>query len=239
MVLFGPGHYDFCRWDPPSSLEIAGYLPSGSGVTHEDIIIVTLKINLTAGNANPLEKVSFFDSYGSNKKRGLRESDMTALTLQNNEVRASACYRSHTWSSLRLTILTKILQAAGASWHLHGWRAFSGCEQARDRTLPLECREGVLRISVCTGKVVGLLKQNLHNLQENKLRVYSKKSDSASKEAVTVAFEKYVKCHFGNEVIGTPCKKPSDESVRYSLTEATRKRKLFQPIPELGTMQFA
>ena len=75
-----------CRWDPPSSLEIAGYLPSGSGVGHEDIIIVVLKINLTAGNTNPLEKVSFFDSYGSNKKRGLRESDMTALSLQNNEV---------------------------------------------------------------------------------------------------------------------------------------------------------
>ena len=75
-----------CRWTPPSSLDIAGYLPSGSGVTHEDIIMPTLKIDLTAGNSNPLEKVSFFDHYGSDKKRGLRESDMTALMLQYYEV---------------------------------------------------------------------------------------------------------------------------------------------------------
>ena len=73
------------RWSPPTALDIAGYLPSGSGVSHEDIITTTLKIDLTAGNSNPLEKVSFFDHYGSEKKRGLRESDMTALMFQNNE----------------------------------------------------------------------------------------------------------------------------------------------------------
>lgn len=81
-----------CRWQKPSPLDIAGYLPSGSGVTHEDIIILALKHDLTAGNNNPLKKVSFFDHYGSDIKRGLREEDMTALLLQNNEVPSAMLY---------------------------------------------------------------------------------------------------------------------------------------------------
>ena len=60
-------------------------------MTHEDIITTTLNIDLTAGNSNPLEKVSFFDHYGSAKKRGLRESDMTALMFQNNEASLETC----------------------------------------------------------------------------------------------------------------------------------------------------
>ena len=68
-------------------------------MTHEDIIILNHKIDLTAGNSNPLEKVSFFDHYGSETKRGLREKDMTALLLQNNEVNLP--YPSG-WSALPL-----------------------------------------------------------------------------------------------------------------------------------------
>ena len=76
-------------------------------------------------------------------------------------------------------------------------------------------------------------------MQENKLRVYSKKSDLVSKEAVSAAFEMYVKSRFGNEVIGTPCKKPSALNAEHSLADGTRKRKLFQTIPEQRPMQFA
>lgn len=75
------------RWTLPSALDISGYLPQGSGVTHEDIITLLLRIDLTAGNSNPLENVSFFEGYSSTTKRWLRETDMTALLLQNNEVR--------------------------------------------------------------------------------------------------------------------------------------------------------
>ena len=86
---------NLCRWSPPTALDIAGYLPSGSGVTHENIITTTLKIDLTAGSSNPLEKVSFFDHYGSDQKRGLRESDMTALMFQNNEASFVALSSPH------------------------------------------------------------------------------------------------------------------------------------------------
>ena len=93
-----------CSWTAPSALDIAGYLPSGSGVTHEDIIIFTLKVNLTAGNSNPLEKVSFFDHYGSEQKRGLKDSDMTALLLQNNEA-SNSRQRNFPTNCLALCVL--------------------------------------------------------------------------------------------------------------------------------------
>ena len=69
-------------------------------------------------------------------------------------------------------------------------------------------------------------------LQEKKLRVYSKQSDPESTKAVSMAFERYVKARFGNEVIGTPCKKATSFELDHTIKEASRKRKLFQTIPE-------
>ena len=69
-------------------------------------------------------------------------------------------------------------------------------------------------------------------MQEKKLRVYCKKIGHESKDAVFIAFERYVKACLGNEVIGTPCKKPAPLEMDYSLREASRKRKLFETIPE-------
>lgn len=69
-------------------------------------------------------------------------------------------------------------------------------------------------------------------LQEKKLRVYCKKMGHESKDAVFAAFERYVKACLGNEVIGTPCKKPVAIETEYSIREASRKRKLFETIPE-------
>jgi len=73
-------------WEQPTEQEIVDLLPSGSGVGVEDIIVTSLKLNLTAGNSNPLDKVSFYDMYESTEKRVLKHSDMTALQLQNFEV---------------------------------------------------------------------------------------------------------------------------------------------------------
>ena len=74
----------------------------------------------------------------------------------------------------------------------------------------------------------------MSSLQEKKIRVYVKKSDQGSKEAVSTAFQKFVKVCFGNEAIGTPCKKPSD--VDYTIQEASRKRKLFQTLTERASI---
>jgi hypothetical protein len=74
------------NWKPPNEQSIADLLPSGSRVGRDDIIVTSLRLNLTAGNSNPLDNVSFFDMYESTEKRVLKHSDMTALQLQNHEV---------------------------------------------------------------------------------------------------------------------------------------------------------
>lgn len=73
------------NWKPPNEQSIADLLPSGSRVGRDDIIVTSLRLNLTAGNSNPLDNVSFFDMYESTEKRVLKHSDMTALQLQNHE----------------------------------------------------------------------------------------------------------------------------------------------------------
>lgn len=70
-----------CSWKEPSPQDMADLLPSGSGVGAEDIMVDILKQNLTAGNDNPLDKVSFYDLAESSDKRLLRHSDMTALQV--------------------------------------------------------------------------------------------------------------------------------------------------------------
>jgi len=67
-------------------------------------------------------------------------------------------------------------------------------------------------------------------VQEHKLRVYSKRSDPKSRNAVEEAFERYVKKHFKDkEVVGTPRKQQTCSKLpNGSLGDATRKRRLFE-----------
>ena len=76
--------------------DIADLLPKGSGVGAADIIVDILKQNLTAGNSNPLDKVSFYDTDGSTEKRVLRHTDVTALQLQNFEVNRCSLHPGRT-----------------------------------------------------------------------------------------------------------------------------------------------
>jgi len=138
------------NWGVPTAHDFADLLPDGSGVVPGDVIVDILKQNLTAGNSNPLDKVSFYDTYESTEKRTLKHSDVTVLELLNHE--------------------------------------------------------------------------------EHKLRVYSRKSDAESRQAVTAAFERYVAQHFPTQgIMGTP-KRPQTCSKLPggAMADGSRKRKLFE-----------
>lgn len=56
-------------------------------MTHDDIIVMVLSVDLTAGNSNPLDNVSFFTHWDSDKREPLRAENMTKLIYKDYEVR--------------------------------------------------------------------------------------------------------------------------------------------------------
>ena len=80
--------------------------------------------------------------------------------------------------------------------------------------------------------IIGCMKNNQRlmrvTVQDRKLRVYSRKSDTGSRAAVEAAFEKYVKLHFPDTgIMGTPRKpQAGSQPPGCTLMNANRKRKL-------------
>lgn len=53
----------FCRWVEPTPEDVFAFLPPLSNVAQEDILLLTLSVDHTAGTKNPLEAVRFFDRW--------------------------------------------------------------------------------------------------------------------------------------------------------------------------------
>ena len=69
--------------------------PDGSSLSAGDIIVMEVAIDLTAGNRNPLDNVSFFENLGSTAKFPLRNEHMTRISLKDYAVRRRSI-RSYT-----------------------------------------------------------------------------------------------------------------------------------------------
>ena len=69
--------------------------PDGTNLSAEDIIVMEVAIDLTAGNRNPLDNVNFFENLGSTAKFPLRNEHMTRISLKDYAV-SSCSIRSYT-----------------------------------------------------------------------------------------------------------------------------------------------
>lgn len=58
---------------------ILNCLPRGTAVKPDDVIVDDYKLDMTAGNENPLDKVSFYDDVQSTIKRKIEPHKVTNM----------------------------------------------------------------------------------------------------------------------------------------------------------------
>ena len=89
QFLDQPEHCLACRWEPPTAADI---IKHGSSTTQaelreDDIIISQVKVDLTKGDSNPMDNVSFFDYPQSTEKRRVPQHQISTMFPICNRVR--------------------------------------------------------------------------------------------------------------------------------------------------------
>ena len=105
-------HYEgqsHCRWKNPTPADVFSYLRPGSNVREEDIMLLSVSIDHTAGTTNPLRNVKFFDRYSDETAEHLEPRHMSGFHYEcyavSNHLYHSFVFNSCPWKLSQMMCL--------------------------------------------------------------------------------------------------------------------------------------
>ena len=177
------------RWHMPTPADI---MKHGRGKLQErDIIVSEAKVDLTKGDQNPMDNVSFFDYPESTEKKTVPRHHISAMFPECNRVSCPMLLSPPlvTW----LFESHSIIAAGSAHYKLR-----HSCANARWRRAP--CRH-------CTG-LGSVLTPGMSRMQEHWCRVFTRNSAPEVVEATQAAMREFLREQYGARVEAcTPIRK--------------------------------